>query len=144
MIYVTHDQVEAMTLADKIVVLRGGVVEQVGRPMDIYNDPDNTFVAGFIGSPQMNFLQAGKLGLRSDTLGIRPEHLTPGGDRINGRVSHVEKLGGETLVYISSDDHGLLTVRLFGERDFAVDETVGLGFDPNRAFHFDAGGRRLR
>ncbi|HRM76397.1 MAG TPA: ATP-binding cassette domain-containing protein, partial [Paracoccus sp. (in: a-proteobacteria)] len=75
MIYVTHDQVEAMTLADKIVVLRGGIVEQVGRPMDLYNDPDNTFVAGFIGSPQMNFLKSGKLGLSSDTLGIRPEHL---------------------------------------------------------------------
>ncbi|ABL70556.1 MULTISPECIES: ABC transporter ATP-binding protein [Paracoccus] len=144
MIYVTHDQVEAMTLADKIVVLRGGVVEQVGRPMDLYNDPDNTFVAGFIGSPQMNFLDAGKLGLRSDRLGIRPEHLVPGGGQISGRVSHVEKLGGETLVYLSSDDHGLLTVRLFGEQDYAVDEVVGLGFEPNRAFHFDAEGRRLR
>ncbi len=72
MIYVTHDQVEAMTLADKIVVLRAGRVEQVGRPMDLYNDPDNTFVAGFIGSPQMNFLNAGRLGLSSDKLGIRP------------------------------------------------------------------------
>ncbi|WP_347268028.1 ABC transporter ATP-binding protein [Paracoccus sp. (in: a-proteobacteria)] len=146
MIYVTHDQVEAMTLADKIVVLRAGVVEQVGRPMDLYNDPDNTFVAGFIGSPQMNFLKSGRLGLASDSLGIRPEHLTPvaAGGRINGRVSHVEKLGGETLVYVQTEDHGLLTLRLFGERDFSVDAPVGLDFDPERAFHFDAAGQRLR
>src|SRR5690606_23737739 len=106
-------------------------------PMDLYNDPDNTFVAGFIGSPQMNFLKAGKLGLRSDTLGIRPEHLEPGSGQISGRVSHVEKLGGETLVYVATEDHGLLTVRQFGEQDYAVDEEVGLSFDPNRAFHFD-------
>ena len=150
MIYVTHDQVEAMTLADKIVVLRAGRVEQVGRPMDLYNDPDNTFVAGFIGSPQMNFLKSGKLGLSSDTLGIRPEHLSldhgagaePG--RIPGRVSHVEKLGGETLVYVHTEDHGLLTVRLFGEQDYAVDEAVGMRLDPARLFHFDAEGQRLR
>ncbi len=150
MIYVTHDQVEAMTLADKIVVLRAGRVEQVGRPMDLYNDPDNTFVAGFIGSPQMNFLKSGKLGLSSDTLGIRPEHLSldhgtgaePG--RIPGRVSHVEKLGGETLVYVHTEDHGLLTVRLFGEQDYAVDEAVGMRLDPVRVFHFDADGKRLR
>ena len=150
MIYVTHDQVEAMTLADKIVVLRGGIVEQVGRPMDLYNDPDNTFVAGFIGSPQMNFLKSGKLGLSSDTLGIRPEHLalthgTPHeAGHIPGRVSHVEKLGGETLVYVHSEDHGLLTVRLFGEQDYAVDEAVGLRLDAGRLFHFDAQGQRLR
>ena len=150
MIYVTHDQVEAMTLADKIVVLRAGRVEQVGRPMDLYNDPDNTFVAGFIGSPQMNFLKSGKLGLSSETLGIRPEHLSldhgtgaePG--RIPGRVSHVEKLGGETLVYVHTEDHGLLTVRLFGEQDYAVDEAVGMRLDPARLFHFDAEGQRLR
>jgi multiple sugar transport system ATP-binding protein len=146
MIYVTHDQVEAMTLADKIVVLRAGKVEQVGRPMDLYNDPDNTFVAGFIGSPQMNFLKSGALGLQSDTLGIRPEHLrlSRGAGQIPGRVSHVEKLGGETLVYVNTDTHGLLTVRLFGEHQYEVDEAVGLEIDQSRAFHFDAAGQRLR
>ena len=146
MIYVTHDQVEAMTLADKIVVLRAGRVEQVGRPMDLYNDPDNTFVAGFIGSPQMNFLKAGALGLRSDTLGIRPEHLeiSRASGQIAGRVSHVEKLGGETLVYVNTDTQGLLTVRLFGEHDFAVEEAVHLTPDQARAFHFDAAGLRIR
>ncbi|PKP62819.1 MAG: sugar ABC transporter ATP-binding protein [Alphaproteobacteria bacterium HGW-Alphaproteobacteria-8] len=146
MIYVTHDQVEAMTLADKIVVLRDGRIEQVGHPMTLYNDPDNTFVAGFIGSPQMNFLRAGSLGLRSETLGVRPEHLrlsaAPG--RIEGGVSHVERLGGETLVYVRTVAHGLLTVRLFGEHHHAVDAAVALDFDPAQAFHFDAEGRRLR
>ncbi len=146
MIYVTHDQVEAMTLADKIVVLRAGRVEQVGRPMDLYNDPDNTFVAGFIGSPQMNFLKAGLLGLSSETVGIRPEHLAISASEgpIEGSVSHLEKLGGETLTYVRTPDHGLLTVRQFGEHDHPVDSTVRLTPDQSRAFHFDADGQRLR
>ncbi len=145
MIYVTHDQVEAMTLADRIVVLRAGRVEQVGAPMDLYNDPANTFVAGFIGSPQMNFLKGGALGMRSDTVGLRPEHLRIDGEGpISGRVSHVEKLGGETLVYVMTEAHGLLTLRLFGEHDHAVDSLLRLGFDPARAFHFGADGQRLR
>lgn len=146
MVYVTHDQIEAMTLADRIVVMRAGRVEQVGAPMDLYNDPANTFVAGFIGSPQMNFLKAGLLGLRSQTMGVRPEHLaisTEGG-QIDGQISHVEKLGGETLVYVRTEGHGLLTVRLFGEHDFAVGRVVSLTPDAGRAFHFDAQGGRLR
>jgi multiple sugar transport system ATP-binding protein len=146
MIYVTHDQVEAMTLADRIVVLRAGKVEQVGAPMDLYKDPANIFVAGFIGSPQMNFLKAGALGMRSDTMGVRPEHLALSRDsgQIAGTVSHVEKLGGETLVYVNTPAQGLLTVRLFGEHDYAVDETAYLTPDPARAFHFDASGLRMR
>jgi multiple sugar transport system ATP-binding protein len=146
MIYVTHDQVEAMTLADRIVVLRAGRVEQVGAPMELYNDPDNTFVAGFIGSPQMNFLKAGVLGMRSDTIGVRPEHIgiVRSGGQIAGTVSHVEKLGGETLVYVNTEGQGLLTVRLFGEHDFGVGEAVGLTPDQSRAFHFDPDGKRLR
>jgi multiple sugar transport system ATP-binding protein len=146
MIYVTHDQVEAMTLADRIVVLRAGRVEQVGAPMELYNDPDNTFVAGFIGSPQMNFLKTGALGMRSDTMGVRPEHIeiVRSGGQIAGTVSHVEKLGGETLVYVNTEGQGLLTVRLFGEHDFGVGEAVGLTPDRSRAFHFDTDGKRLR
>jgi multiple sugar transport system ATP-binding protein len=146
MIYVTHDQVEAMTLANRIVVLRAGKVEQVGAPMELYNDPANTFVAGFIGSPQMNFLKSAALGQQGETTGVRPEHLTisRGAGVIQGRVSHVEKLGGETLVYVRSDVHGLLTVRLFGEHDYAVDETVCLSPDDARSFHFDSAGLRLR
>jgi multiple sugar transport system ATP-binding protein len=147
MVYVTHDQVEAMTLADRIVVLRAGIVEQAGPPMELYNNPANTFVAGFIGSPQMNFLKAAALGQGGETLGIRPEHLTivpPGAGPVTGTVSHVEKLGGETLVYLRADPHGLLTIRLFGEHDHAVDVPLTVTFDPARAFRFDANGQRLR
>jgi multiple sugar transport system ATP-binding protein len=146
MIYVTHDQVEAMTLADRIVVLHAGRVEQTGAPMELYNNPANTFVAGFIGSPQMNFLKSAALGLSSDSMGTRPEHLGLSRDAgaISGTVSHVERLGGETLVYIRTDLHGLLTVRLFGEHAYAVDEAVHLTPDLARAFHFDAAGQRTR
>jgi multiple sugar transport system ATP-binding protein len=146
MIYVTHDQVEAMTLADRIVVLHAGRVEQTGAPMELYNNPANTFVAGFIGSPQMNFLKSAALGLSSDSMGTRPEHLGLSRDAgaISGTVSHVERLGGETLVYIRTDLHGLLTVRLFGEHAYAVDEAVHLTPDLARAFHFDAAGQRIR
>ncbi len=145
MIYVTHDQIEAMTLADKIVVLRDGQIAQTGAPMELYNNPANTFVAGFIGSPQMNFLKGAALSLQSETLGVRPEHLQVSRDTgaIPGMVSHVEKLGGETLVYVRADPHGLITVRLFGEHDFAVDEAIHLTPDMPRVFHFDAEGRRL-
>jgi multiple sugar transport system ATP-binding protein len=146
MIYVTHDQIEAMTLADKIVVLQAGRIAQVGRPMDLYNDPDNIFVAGFIGSPQMNFLPGEVLGLSSAQVGIRPEHLAISADagQIAGRVSHVEKLGGETLTYVAAETPGLLTVRQFGEQDHRVDAPVWLTPDPRRILHFDAEGRRLR
>lgn len=148
-IYVTHDQVEAMTLAHKIVVLRAGKIEQIGAPMDLYNDPDNIFVAGFIGSPQMNFLASAPLGLSSDKIGIRPEELrlvaadAPQA-RIKGQVSHIERLGGETLVYVNTSTDGLVTLRLFGADVPEVDATVGLDIPAERAFHFDANGQRLR
>jgi multiple sugar transport system ATP-binding protein len=144
MIYVTHDQVEAMTLADRIVVLRAGKVEQVGTPMELYRNPANTFVAGFIGSPQMNFLDAASLGLAPGKIGIRPEHLTISREtgELSGDVNHVEMLGGETLVYVRSPQHGMLTVRLFGEHDYAVDEIVHLTLDRERMFQFDPNGLR--
>jgi multiple sugar transport system ATP-binding protein len=146
MIYVTHDQVEAMTLADRIVVMCAGSVEQVGAPMELYNNPANTFVAGFIGSPKMNFLRGGALEDRADTVGIRPEHLAISRQNgvIRGTVSHVEKLGGETLVYARTEPHGLLTVRLFGEHDYGVDETVFLTPDEGRSFRFGPSGQRVR
>ncbi len=144
MIYVTHDQVEAMTLADRIVVLRAGKVEQVGSPMELYNNPANTFVAGFIGSPQMNFLDAAALGLPQGQAGIRPEHLAIARDagELAAEVSHIEKLGGETLVYARNADHGLLTVRLFGEHDYTVSENVFLTPQRDRMFQFGPDGRR--
>jgi multiple sugar transport system ATP-binding protein len=146
MIYVTHDQVEAMTLADRIVVLRAGKVEQIGAPMELYNDPANTFVAGFIGSPQMNFLKSAALEERGELTGVRPEHLalSRGNGKIAGKVSHVENLGGETNVYVRTDVHGLLTVRLFGEHHLAVEEDVYLTPDGARSLHFDGMGQRLK
>lgn len=152
MVYVTHDQVEAMTLADRIVVLRAGEVEQVGRPMELYEDPANLFVAGFIGSPQMNILKGGPLGVTSHAVGVRPERLElteppragEASGVLPGEISHVEALGGETLIYVQTADHGLLCVRLFGAHERAVGAAASLRFDLGRAFHFDEAGRRLR
>ena len=146
MIYVTHDQVEAMTLADKIVVLNAGRVEQVGSPMELYNRPANLFVGGFIGSPQMNLIEAGRLG-RTDavTIGVRPEHMTlsrEGGDW-QGKIIHVEHLGADTIVYIESEKAGLITVRLFGEHAYAVDETVHASADPAKIHRFDKEGQAI-
>jgi multiple sugar transport system ATP-binding protein len=127
MIYVTHDQVEAMTLADKIVVLNAGQIEQIGSPMDLYNRPANVFVAGFIGSPQMNFIDGARLGdAGAKTIGIRPEHMAlsrESGDW-KGKVAHVEHLGADTIVYIDSEQVGTITVRLFGEHRYAPDDIV--------------------
>ena len=113
MIYVTHDQVEAMTLADKIVVLNAGKVEQVGAPLELYQQPNTLFVAGFIGSPKMNFL-AGKIAEDKgvDICGIRPEHISLSetkGDLV-GTVRHVEMLGADTLFHIETADYGMIVV----------------------------------
>jgi multiple sugar transport system ATP-binding protein len=143
MIYVTHDQVEAMTLADKIVVLDQGVIQQIGSPMELYNRPANLFVAGFIGSPKMNFIEAGKLG-RSDaaTIGIRPEHIRLSRDSglWKGKVIHAEHLGADTILYIETGVTGLLTVRLFGEQRFEEDDVVYASPDEARLHRFDADG----
>jgi multiple sugar transport system ATP-binding protein len=126
--------------------MRDGRVEQAGAPMALYNDPATAFVAGFIGSPRMNFLQAAALGEGGHTLGVRPEHLAlaRGPGPVGGAVSHVEKLGAETLVYVRAEPHGLVTVRLVGEHDFAVGEPVHVTPDPARTFRFDEAGARLR
>ncbi|MDN5788910.1 ABC transporter ATP-binding protein [Pseudorhodobacter sp.] len=145
MIYVTHDQTEAMTLADKIVVLHDGRVEQVGSPMELYNNPANQFVAGFLGSPAMNFLTASVKGQTAgETLGIRPEHLrVVEAGRINGRVTHVENLGGDTNVLVKTDGAEALTLRLFGQYAAKVGQAIALDFDDALAFRFDVGGKRL-
>lgn len=145
MIYVTHDQTEAMTLADKIVVLRDGRVEQVGSPMDLYNNPANQFVAGFMGSPAMNFLPAGSVGAPEGlTLGIRPEHLRiSDSGQISATVTHVENLGGDTNVLVSSSTGQDLTVRLFGQHKILPDETIGLEFSNENAFLFNEKGTRV-
>ncbi|RVT85598.1 ABC transporter ATP-binding protein [Rhodobacteraceae bacterium CCMM004] len=145
MIYVTHDQIEAMTLADKIVVLRDGRIEQVGAPMDLYNDPANRFVAGFLGSPAMNFLERSVAGLPEGvTLGIRPEYLRPAPTgRIGGTVTHVERLGSDTNLLVETSQGERLTLRMFGQDQTPVGAPVTLDWDDADAFFFDATGRRL-
>ncbi len=146
MVYVTHDQVEAMTLGDRIVVLNDGYIEQVGSPMELYKKPANKFVAGFIGSPRMNFIDSRLLGnTGSTTTGIRPEHISLSlsqGD-LKGTVSHVERLGGDTNVYLNCSEAGLVSVRLFGEHDYEVDSTCFAVFDQSRVFQFDQEGKTI-
>jgi multiple sugar transport system ATP-binding protein len=169
MIYVTHDQVEAMTMADKIVVLRGGRIEQVGSPLDLYNRPANRFVAGFIGSPRMNFvpvtaaaegrvatrhgsqgalpvgLVAGGAGLE---LGIRPEHLSlvpsDGALALPMAVTQVEQLGGHALLYgMLPDGSTALTAQVAGQHAARPGDALTLYAPPAACHFFDAGGLRL-
>src|SRR5690606_16877721 len=118
MIYVTHDQVEAMTMADKIVVLNAGRIEQVGSPLELYRSPRNLFVAGFIGSPKMNFI-TGEAAARhgAATLGIRPEHITLSttDGQWRGTVGVAEHLGSDTFLHVHTDDLGTITARVGGE-----------------------------
>ena len=140
MIYVTHDQTEAMTLADRIVVLHDGRIEQVGTPMELYNSPANKFVAGFIGSPRMNFIPAHVLGDdEAATVGVRPEHieLSSEGGQLSGTVSHIERLGGDTNIYLDCGEAGLISARQFGQHDYEVDSKMSVGFDPSHSFRFD-------
>lgn len=145
MIYVTHDQVEAMTLADKIVVLSKGKVEQVGKPLDLYNKPASLFVAGFIGSPQMNFITgdfARKHG--ATTVGVRPEHLfVSDSGEIKGVLRHSEKLGNETFAYVTAGDMGDITVRVDGTLVLEPGEAISLGFEPAHLYRFDEAGKSI-
>ncbi len=158
MIYVTHDQVEAMTLADKIVVLRAGHIEQVGAPLELYRNPDNKFVAGFIGSPAMNFLAgtakgaavnvpalqtdvATGVGLPADgtavTLGIRPEHIEIDPKGSTHTVDLTEALGGVSYVYLISDTGEKIIVEERGDERSEIGARVGVKFDAARAMVFD-------
>ncbi len=145
MIYVTHDQVEAMTLADTIVVLNGGVVQQVGRPLELYRNPANIFVAGFIGSPTMNLIggeHAARLG--AGTIGVRPEDLLVDADGPwSGTVSHAEHLGADTMLYIDVAPLGLLTVRTLGDCSSQVGDRVSLRPRPDRVYRFDREGQSI-
>jgi len=147
MVYVTHDQVEAMTMADKIVVLNAGRIEQYGTPMELYRTPANKFVAGFIGSPRMNFLEGAHAEkYRAATIGVRPEHLRisrESGDW-HGRVGVVEHLGSDTFLHVHMDGVGLQTVRTEGEKEFVPGDTVWLSPDPSRIYRFDQSGLALR
>lgn len=147
MIYVTHDQVEAMTLGDRIVVMKGGVVQQIGPPLEVYDRPANTFVAGFLGSPPMNIVPAqlfGEADNRTRFCGVRPEHLSlaAAADAVNGTVSSVQPLGSETLVEVDVSGE-----RLFVRVESHVLPNVGsetpLSFDPQRLHRFDRDGVRV-
>lgn len=167
-IYVTHDQVEAMTLADKIVVLRKGVVEQVGSPMELYHKPCNLFVAGFIGSPKMNFVTgtvreaerdatviavAGGAQLRlgahavatgdAVTVGVRPEHLLiDDNGPLTGTIRTIENLGAISYAYAALADETLVTVQLSPEHHHRVDEVVRLAIADGRGYCFGETGQR--
>ena len=155
-IYVTHDQVEAMTLADRVVVLRDGLIEQVGTPLELYDRPANQFVAQFIGTPQMNVMAAAKLpqitsvaGVTvpaSGSIGLRPESLAlvPAGQgQVQAKVELVESLGAETLIYLLTDNGAPLVVRFNTRTELHVGSSVGVQIDADSAHLFDANGRVL-
>lgn len=153
-VYVTHDQVEAMGLADRIAVMQNGRVQQVGTPRQIYQQPANTFVASFIGQPPMNLVNVQDSPLASwaagltevVTLGIRPEHLEvhlqPAQGRIPARVNHVEYLGAETVVTVELAGQ-TLAARLAEGDLLELPETVYLGAQPHRLHGFDGQGQRI-
>jgi len=147
MIYVTHDQVEAMTMADKIVVLQAGVIEQVGSPLELYRKPCNVFVAGFIGSPRMNLLTGAEASkLDAHTFGIRPEHINISNEKgmWEGTVGVAEHLGSDTFIHVKCDAFDEpLTVRADGEIELDYGDKVFLTPDMNHMHFFDANGLRV-
>ena len=149
-LYVTHDQVEAMTLADRMIVMNAGVADQVGAPLDVYSDPRTEFVAGFIGSPATNFLPAGvagKSGSGASRLGIRPEHARlcePEGGLIQGRMTYAEALGAETLLHLRLQDGTLFTLRQGGTDPIPHEgEDCGISWEEHSQLLFLPDGRRL-
>ncbi|MFK7994935.1 MAG: ABC transporter ATP-binding protein [Granulosicoccus sp.] len=160
LVYVTHDQVEAMTLADRIVVFRAGKVEQIGTPLELYRTPANRFVAGFIGSPAMNFLEASSNGTSVSigesevchsnatagkvTLGVRPEHLSiDANGAFTGTVQVFEHLGGESFVHLLMADGQTLIAKLDGEYQFSPGESCRLGINANKCHVFDQHDQRV-
>jgi multiple sugar transport system ATP-binding protein len=147
MIYVTHDQVEAMTMADKIVVLRAGQIEQVGSPLELYRAPRNLFVAGFIGSPTMNLITGATAAEhQAHTIGVRPEHITASHDSgtWSGVVGVSEHLGSDTFLHVH--DTGLaetITVRVDGEFEARHGDTVYLTPQADKIHRFDENGLRI-
>ena len=147
MVYVTHDQVEAMTMADKIVVLQAGMIEQVGTPLELYRTPRNIFVAGFIGSPKMNLIvgnEAAKYDVH--TIGVRPEHIdvVESGGQWQGTVGVAEHLGSDTFFHIHNTGlTEMLTVRAIGDVSLTHGDTIHLTPRTGEIHRFDAGGLRI-
>ena len=148
MIYVTHDQVEAMTMADRIVVLNAGNVEQFGSPLDLYKKPANRFVAGFIGSPKMNFVDGPEAAIyTAHSIGVRPEHFklatTPTPGTWKGKVGVAEQLGSDTFLHVHVEGLGLMTIRTDGDQLFNHGDDVYLTPDATRIYKFDAAGKAI-
>ena len=141
MIYVTHDQIEAMTMADKIVVLQAGVIEQIGSPMELYDKPCNKFVAGFIGSPKMNFLEGSEAEkYNAHTIGIRPEHISISAKESDllGTVGVVEHLGSDTYFHISCENsREQMIVRANANNGFKYGDTIHLTLDVKNIHRFN-------
>ena len=160
MIYVTHDQTEAMTLADRIVVLDDGKIIQVGTPRQLYKNPANLFVAQFIGSPKMNIINCNKLTnsflghitsnkhleVTPQKLGIRPEHIKVNSKRqsvIKGKIDVIEYLGADSFLFVDCKDLGIITVRVDGSHEFNLGETIYLEFQRENTHFFDFGGAKM-
>lgn len=150
-IYVTHDQVEAMTLADRVVVLQAGVIEQVGTPMELYEMPANKFVAQFIGQPQMNLMPASYFsGINQNAVdvGVRPEHLSiveGGSGSINGVVELIEALGNETLIHVAVEGtQEKMIVRQYQQATAKVLDQVSINYEVDKLHLFDAHGEAIR
>jgi multiple sugar transport system ATP-binding protein len=147
MIYVTHDQVEAMTMADKIVVLQAGVIEQVGSPLELYHTPRNKFVAGFIGSPKMNLIEGSEAAKHNaHTMGIRPEHLAVSSEsgEWQGTVGVSEHLGSDTFFHVNVDGFAEpITVRAGGDVDLHYGDTIYLTPNAGQIHKFDGSGLRI-
>lgn len=165
MIYVTHDQVEAMTLADRIVVLNAGRIEQVGSPLELYRSPVNTFVAGFIASQRMNFIpvsaESGGLRLSASrllalsgtdlgkvrTLGVRPEHLTlasPETAHLSGKLAVIEQFGEYALAYVELANGEMVTIKLDGAPELELHSEMHIGVPADQVHLFDEAGRAIR
>ena len=143
MIYVTHDQIEAMTMADKIVVLNAGRIEQVGSPLELYQKPLNLFVAGFIGSPKMNFITGdGASKYDAETIGVRPEHisLSKESGEWKGKVRVAEHLGSDTFLHVTTEGIGTLTVRATGEFSVSYGDQVYVTPDSSKIHRFEESG----
>ena len=153
MIYVTHDQVEAMTLADRIVVINQGIIEQVGTPVELYNSPTNQFVAEFIGSPKMNMinlqdirsLNLKNLNVPSEAskIGIRPEHISLANNeshKLRGTVRHIENLGEHLLCYVNLEMNSEITAKLDVNSDIRVNEMINLNWHQDHQHFFDSMG----
>ena len=152
MVYVTHVQVEAMTMADKIVVMHDGIIEQTGTPLDLYNKPANLFVAGFIGSPKMNFLNCSSLPEKikklapkgAVTFGIRPEHLTITEENsLPLKVVNVEQLGSDSYLYGDTIGDQEISIKLNNQTDIKSNQSVNVGFNSSNTHWFDVNGISL-